>query len=402
MSDVHVIVIGGGPIGAVAARSAAEAGARVLLLERGGEHDAGSLCTGLVSPRTLPALGVSESSVLRRIRGVEAHAPGGRRLTIRADETKAVVLDRARLEAELRGKARDTGVEIRLHCEAVGLRRGAVEVRTSDGPETLSAGIVVVAAGLNDALCRTASLPRPAHLFHAAQAVVESEPRHGDEVRVFVGREVAPLFFAWAVPAEPGQTRVGLAAPAGTDPGPFLNRLLDRRFAKAVARERRFGRIPIGPVPHPIGDGCLLTGDAAGQVKPLSGGGLYTGAICARIGGRAAAIAALDSHKELERYAAACDRAIGGELRFGLAARDVLESLSDRGIDEAFAALDDPELLRFVAEIGDIDCLHRLPRGLGARRRLWARLLPLLALLDRHLAGQGADDRVVASPEPPL
>jgi len=389
MSHHHVVVIGGGPIGSVAARSAAEAGARVLLIERGGAGDAGSLCTGLVSPRTLPALGVSEASVLRRIRGVEAHAPGGRRLTIRADETKAVVLDRAPLEAELRERASDAGAEIRLRCEAVGLRRGAVDVRSSAGRETISAGVVVVAAGLDSALCRAASLPRPARLFHAAQAIVESEPERGDEVRVFVGREVAPLFFAWAVPAEPGRTRVGLAAPAGTDPGPFLDRLLGRRFADAAIRERRFGRIPIGPLPQPIGDGCLLVGDAAGQVKPLSGGGLYTGAICARIGGRAAAAAALDDRVDramLERYAVACDRAVGGELRFGLAARDVLESLSDSGIDEAFAALDDPELLRFVAAIGDIDRLHRLPRGLASRRKLWTRLLPLLTLLDRHLA----------------
>ena len=402
MSHHHVVVIGGGPIGSVAARSAAEAGARVLLIERSGAGDAGSLCTGLVSPRTLPALGVSEASVLRRIRGVEAHAPGGRRLTIRTDETKAVVLDRTRLEAELRERASDAGVEIRLRCEAIGLRRGAVAVRSSAGRETLSAGVVVVAAGLNSALCRAASLPRPARLFHAAQAIVESEAERGDEVRVFVGREVAPRFFAWAVPAEPGRMRVGLAAFPGTDPGPFLDRLLDRRFANAAVRERRFGRIPIGPLPRPIGDGCLLVGDAAGQVKPLSGGGLYTGAICARIGGRAAALDARVDRAMLERYAAACDRAVGGEFRFGLAARDVLESLSDGGIDEAFAALDDPELMRFVAEIGDIDRLHRLPRGLASRRRLWTRLLPLLALIDRHLASQGADDRVAAPPEPPL
>jgi len=264
----------------------------------------------------------------------------------------------------------------------------------------ITTDMIVVAAGLNGGLASTASLSIPSRVFVATQAVVEEEPSFPDEVRVHFGRDVAPLFFGWSVPAEPGRTRVGLAVPPELDPAPFLERLLTQHYPGISVRSRTFGRIPIGLTANPIGDGTLLVGDAAGHVKPLSGGGLYTGAICGRIAGRIAAQAALRGRtrrEDLADYPLACDRAIGGEVRFGLAARDLLESLSDEGIDDVFAALDHPDLLRFLGMIGDIDKLRCLPRHVAVERTLWKRLLPLLALLDKHIAARTCGNPVATS-----
>lgn len=386
-----VVVIGGGPVGSVAARSAASAGARVLLIERGTSPCVPSPCTGLVSPRTLPALGISESSVVRRIRSIEAHAPNGHRLTLRANAVKGLVLDRSRLHAELHAHARDAGVLVRLGLRATRLEPGFVDVQSPQSIERVEAGVIVVATGSTGTFQSERAFPSPSRLFRAVQAVVEYEPTVPDEVTTYFGNEIAPRFFAWAVPAESGRTRVGLAVPAECDPIPFLDRLLKARFEGLPVRSRLFGRIPIGPVPIPYRDGLLLVGDAAGQVKPLSGGGLYTGAICARIAGRTAARATMSrrtNERDLSTFAADCDRAIGDEVRFGLAARGLLESLSDEAIDDAFEAVDRSDFLRFLAENGDIDRLRRLPRRLAGEPGLWRRLLPLLTLLDRHLAAQ--------------
>jgi len=129
-------------------------------------------------------------------------------------------------------------------------------------------------------------------------------------------------------------------------------------------------------------------------VKPLSGGGLYTGAICGQIAGRIAARAALAGDgrdRTLASYTDACERAIGKEIRFGLAARDLLESMSDAQIDDAFRAADHPDLLAFLSHYGDIDRLRELPRRLAKQWTLWKRLLPLLTLLNRHLIESGFD-----------
>ena len=384
-----VVVVGGGPIGAVAARCAAEHGARVALLERSEATDPPCACTGLVSPRTLSALGSSDAAVLRRIDAVEACAPNGRTLRLRAEAPRGLVLDRGRLRAELHTRAREAGVEVLLGHEAVDLRSGHVEVRRSGALEAMQAGVIVIAAGVQTSLQEAANLPVPPRPFVGVQAIVEDEAEQPTAVRTFFGTEMAPRFFGWAVPAEEGRTRVGLAAPPGVDPSPLLDRLLDRGFEGRRILSKVGGRLPLHPLPEPYADGLLFVGDAAGQLKPLTGGGLYTGAICARIAGRVAAEAVRTGRTgadDLRRYAADCDRAIGDEVRFGLAARALLESLSDAAIDDAFAAADHPDLLQFLASCGDIDRLRQLPRRLASRRNLWKRLVPLMTLLDRHVS----------------
>jgi digeranylgeranylglycerophospholipid reductase len=395
-----VLVIGGGPTGAVAARSAAAAGVRVVLIERRPSAEGPSACTGLVSPRTVDALGVSSASVLRRIRATEAFAPGGRRLLLSSDEEKALVLDRVRLETELIALAAESGAAVRRGVEAVERGPSGLLVRGPRGEETIGARVVVVATGIDSPFAASVGLPVPPRAFVAVQAVLARRPDRADRVSVYFGTDVAPGFFAWAVPAAEDELRVGLAVPPGVNPTKLLKRLIEGRFPDACVLSLEAGRIPIGPVEEPVSDGVLLVGDAAGQVKPLSGGGLYTGAICGRIAGRAAARAALTGRTNraaLSEYTLACDRAVGGEIRFGLAARALLESLGNEAIDDAFAAADHPGLLGFLSREGDIDRLRTLPRALASERALWRRLLPLLTLLDRHLAGHAPGDAVAAS-----
>jgi digeranylgeranylglycerophospholipid reductase len=398
-ADYDVVVIGAGPIGAVSARAAAAAGARVLLIERRTERESPSACTGLVSPRTLDALGVSKACVLRGIRSIEAHAPGGARLHLAAEADKAFVLDRPSLEEELRDRARSAGVELRQGVEATEFTRGIVHLRTRRGAEAVRAGVTIAAVGAAGRLSTGQSLPAPERTFVGVQAVVAQDADPPDQVSVYFGSDVAPGFFGWAVPAGEGEIRVGLAVPEGSNPSKRLARLLGRRFPGARILSRAAGHIPIGPISSPVRDDLLLVGDAAGHVKPLSGGGLYTGTICGRIAGRLAARAAsagATSREHLACYQAACDRAIGGELRFGLAARSLFESLGDEAVDDAFRTLDDPEFLCFLARVGDIDRLRMLPRHIASERTIWRRLVPLLTLLDRHVARSGPADAVAA------
>ncbi|RLE31382.1 NAD(P)/FAD-dependent oxidoreductase, partial [Candidatus Acetothermia bacterium] len=86
-----VVVVGGGPAGALTAAAAAERGAKVLLLER--SPRAPARCTGLIGPRAVDLLRVPESLILREIRGVRVHSPGGRTLELSSPEVKGYVID---------------------------------------------------------------------------------------------------------------------------------------------------------------------------------------------------------------------------------------------------------------------------------------------------------------------
>ena len=178
--DHRIVIIGGGPIGAATARFAADEGAHVLLVERRAKPSAIPACTGLVSPRTLAVLGVSNRSVLRKIRAVNAHAPGGRVLPLRSDELKAVVLDRSALEAELLTLAASAGAEVRLGTEARLLKDGRIEIESRAGTETIEAAVVIGADGPNSAVARAGGFATGDDFLFGIQATVEDQAVEGN------------------------------------------------------------------------------------------------------------------------------------------------------------------------------------------------------------------------------
>jgi len=404
---VDVVVVGGGPIGAVAARCAAEAGASVLLVDRRDNLDRSSCCTGLVSPRTLTTLGVSSHSVLREIRAITVHAPDGQALELSADQAKAIVIDRSLLERELHGLARAAGVDVRMSTEAVSASGNALVLRSAGGRKTVGTSILVGADGPRSRVAEWSGLPPLEQSVGAAQAVIEPQQAvPPDRVEVFLGRDVAPGFFAWAVPSDAEQLRVGLGVAPPLDPSEHLERLLTTRFPGCRTVSRTGGQIPVSPVPRAAVGSVLLVGDAAGQVKPLSGGGLYPGGICARIAGRIAAETALSgkpNHRAAAAYESEWRSTIGREIAFGRSVRRISERLSDSDLNALFAACDDPNLLSFLAEHADIDRFHQLPDELAAHPSLWRKVLGLLpVIVGREIADLPDRSPVVTAPRAPL
>lgn len=388
--NTDMAVVGGGPIGLTTARIAAELGADVTLFERKQEGDEPSCCTGLVSPQTLPTLGVSSASILRDISAVRIHLPSRRWIDLRADDVKAVVIDRRTLEAELLALARQAGVNICFGTEVIGAEQGRLTIRSGRQTQTITATIIIGADGSRSRVADWFSLGQPAHVVTAAQVELEEIPTRPDQVDVFVGQNVSPGFYGWSVAAEEGITRIGLGVMPSHSPAPFLDRLLtEHRGTDIRIRARSAGLIPVSPSPRSAAKGVLLVGDAAGHVKPLSGGGLYTGGLCARIAGKTAARTVGSGSKAPDLMAAyphRCLEAIGRELAFGRSIRHHLAQLTDEDMEAAVAVADDPQLLQFLADHADIDHFHQLPDLIASEPRLWTTLLCIIPVLG-HLAG---------------
>jgi len=154
--------------------------------------------------------------------------------------------------------------------------------------------------------------------------------------------DMAPGAFAWLVPAGSGRVRVGvLCSRSATS--------LARRFLERPGVRERVPHLPDVIVQRPVpvstprttyADRVVVVGDAAGQVKPTTGGGLYFGACAATAAadavGRALAAGDLSAHA-LSAYERDWRTAFGRELRYGAVARGLYRRLSPAQVDRIIA-----------------------------------------------------------------
>ena len=367
-------VVGGGPVGAVAARSAAHRGARVLLVEKGETPTYPDRCTGIISPRCLQEAGVDDGVVLRKIRGGIIHAPNDRFVRIEAADTRAVVIDRRLLNNRLLDMAQEAGVDFVLQSRVVGLEDKAAIIERNGDTYRAEAKVIIGADGPKSHVAAWAKLPPPGLLLLGLQAMAQYKAEDLDLIEIFVDQEFAPGFFAWVVPAEEGVARVGLATHQMKKASAFLKRFMERLKLKPL--KINAGLIPIGPRSQTVSEGVMVVGDAAAQAKPTSGGGLYTGIVAAKIAGEVAAEHALapQDSEGLITYEKRWRDKLDRELSLGMSLRRLFRTLHNREINFIFDVLNKPALLDVVTTYGDIDYPSLIIKALLQHPKEWWRI----------------------------
>ncbi|MFQ6075263.1 MAG: NAD(P)/FAD-dependent oxidoreductase [Candidatus Bathyarchaeia archaeon] len=357
-----VLVVGAGPCGLIAAREAASRGLRVVVVEEHQEIGLPVHCAGLLSAEGLKAIGVPPSShfVLNEVRGANFHSPTGLSFTV--EGRRAFVANRTAFDKAIATQAARLGAGLRLGFKAERLeaKSGFVSGVVGGDGESIGASITIDAEGYGCRLLRGAGMktPDPRGLIPAVQMEVAGVDVDPDYVDVFVGREVAPGFFAWIIPMGPDSAKVGLAS-RGANPRALLQRFVRERIGSCQALAVQAGCVSTGgPSSRTYGDGILIVGDAAGQTKATTGGGVITGGICAKIAGETAAEAVLHddvSSKHLQNYERRWRKRLGREFNTMLWARRVANALSDTTIDRIFRAVIRDGLVRVIEEEGEID-----------------------------------------------
>ena len=369
------LVVGAGPSGLIAAKEIASRGYSVKILEEHGQVGVPSHCAGLISLEGLKRIGVdpSNSFIQNVVFGGRIYSPNGQCIEIRDTRPRAYVVDRTALDQHLAEMALDSGAELVLdrRAEKLTISNGSITGVSGAGWDE-EARIVIDAEGPSQRLTTAAHLTnkRRTPLLGVNTEVV-CEIDHS-MVEVWFSEETAPGLFAWVIPTSEKQARVGLATREG-DPTRLLARFIKKRF-NTVYPSPRMGQVLLdGPVSKTSFPGMLLVGDAAGHVKPTTGGGVVLGGLCAIEAGKAAAQALESDATDATQYDEVWKRLYGAEFRSMQIMRSLVDKVSDERMNRFFVAFNKAKLgdkLNDLVSEGDMDLQEGIIRHALSEPRL--------------------------------
>jgi flavin-dependent dehydrogenase len=254
------------------------------------------------------------------------------------------VIDRAAFDAMLAGHAVAAGAELSrgARAEAVSVDADRVSIEVRGWLRPVEARACVLACGANYRFHRALGLGAPAVFLQSAQLETPFPAMAPSDVEVQFGRDVAPGGFAWLVPVRRGETacaRIGLMTESRSRNrfDAFVRALCSRaRADPAAVGAPRLKMLPLAPVGRTYGDRVLAVGDAAGLVKPTTGGGIYYGMVSGELAADVLDGALQRDRLEasaLRRYERRWRERLGQEIRVGLVFRRLASRLNDASID---------------------------------------------------------------------
>ena len=336
-----VIVIGAGPCGNMAALELAERGISVAVLDKR-TNVGDKLCTGIIGRECAELLPPAPEHIHGEARSATIVSPGGRRYRIERKQTHAYIVNRVAYVNSVAERAQQVGAEYILGTRVTDIRitdaHAEIEVSREDAQHTYYCRVVILASGFGSPLLRMAGIRAGKHDEYLVGYQVEADASDLSETEVYLGSDTAQNSFAWLVPLSEGRALVGMAPRrrANGQMEEFIKRLQsDGKIDSIAGRPQTWG-IPIRPLSPSYGDRALVAGDAAGLVKPTTGGGIYYAFLSGRIAAEAAHNA-ISSGKctanDLRGYERNWKAVFGRELRVGYYARMLFETLTDDQIE---------------------------------------------------------------------
>jgi digeranylgeranylglycerophospholipid reductase len=375
-----VIVVGGGPSGLYTATLLSNLGFSVALFEEHSEIGKGVVCSGVVSKEAFLRYDLPKESIVGEIKDAELFSPGGIRLPYSHPETAALVVDRHIFDGKLSERATASGSEICLNSKVLALsaegRFVEASLRTPEGESKIRAQIAVIATGINFKLQTMLGLGRPKKIIRGIQ--IETKADHIEHLRVYFGSRFSNGFFGWAIPLMNQRIRIGVMTEGNAIEG--LKNVLStistngNLYTETVKRRG----IAFGSIPRSYSDRIVVVGEAAGQIKTTTGGGIYYGLLGAEIASdiinKAFKKGDFQS-RTLSEYQRLWRKSLGREIVFGEYFHRFYSRINDNSIDALFEAAEQDSLLSFISENGKFDwhknAVIKILRSPNLRRILW-------------------------------
>jgi len=361
-TEYDVVVIGAGPAGSVAAKTCAQAGLRVLLVEKRQEIGSPVRCAEAVGKETVAEfIPLDAKWIAAEVDHFSLTSSQNDTIHFPPLET-TLVLERKIFDRELAHSAAKAGAEVVVKTRAAGLIKNGsglegVKLIVQGVPHEVRCKIVIGADGTEAQSTRWAGLkavPPLKDYYSAAQYLLTNVNLDQTVCQYHLGWSIAPAGYVWVFPKGNNTANVGLAI--ATDPKQTrsamdcLNDFVAKNFQQSSILSQVVGGIPISNVlPEMTADGYLAVGDAAHQSDPMTAGGITNG----MYGGLFAAQVAVDavrhgdtSRKFLKQYEKLWDDKFGADYRRLYRLRQAIFKIPEEKINSIIrqvSQLDDPQ-----------------------------------------------------------
>ncbi|MFH1284998.1 MAG: NAD(P)/FAD-dependent oxidoreductase [Candidatus Micrarchaeota archaeon] len=353
-----IIIVGAGPAGSMAAKTAAKMGANVIMIERRKEVGAPVRCGEGIGQHWMDEfqMEMNPKAISAHINGAVLVSPNLKHeVKIRNNETKGYVVDRKIFDKDLALDAGRAGAEIMIKSEVIDVIKkngkvAGVKVDSEGEKIELEGKVVIAADGGESTVARMAGINAAATLYDTDFGI-EYEMVNvpcSDLIEIYFGREWAPRGYVWVFPKGKDVANVGVGI-GGLEKGhaiDYLKKFLKlERFKNAQPVAVKAGLIPVGePLKQLVADGLIVAGTSAHQVDPIHGGGICLAMDAGVIAGEVAADAVKSgdvSAAKLGDYDKKWRAKNERKLLKRLMLRKVLEKLNDDDLNVVFSKLDD-------------------------------------------------------------
>ena len=286
-------VVGGGPAGATCARIAARAGLDVLLLEKA-YHPREKPCGGAVGPQGIKELDMNLSSVVERtFNSAVVHTPSGNSVRLTSKDLTGYIVTRNKFDEYLVQQAQDAGANVIQGVEVVGMEQLRSGVRALVLGDSYKSHILVGADGVNGVIAkdlgiRTKWAPDEIAVCMTATAststkdiesvMMRNERNSAPAIELYFG--LMPWGYGWCFPKE-NCFNIGVGCRVDKQENLqkvweiFISKMKKEKDLEFEVSKSVSYRIPLGgKQSRVIGRRCMLVGDAAGLVSPLTGEGI--------------------------------------------------------------------------------------------------------------------------------